>query len=187
MNWLGPPPWPSRSERAVRALACATLRGSRGFTLIELAVTLTVLVLLGMLVVPDLVETVDAGRTAVLVNQFPQDVAWARNQAVTTQQPVRMTLGPGCAWSIQTGAYQADGSTQWTTQNAHSMTAGQVAAQFPNVNCPTLAAALTVNFNGQGFLDTAVPKITVSDAHGQNWTLLLLMSGSVITNADTAS
>lgn len=187
MNWLGSPPRSSCSERGAWALDCATLHGSRGFTLIELAVTLAVVVLLGILVVPDLITTVDAGRTAVLVNQFPQDVAWARNQAVTTQQRVHMTLGPGCAWSIQTGAYQADGSTQWTTQSAHSMTPAQVAAQFPNVSCPTLAAALTVNFNGQGFLDAAVPKITVSDAHGQSWTLLLLMSGSVITNADTAS
>ena len=165
--------------------------GARGFTLIELVVTLAVAVLLGLLGVPDLVATVDAGRTAVLVNQFPQDVAWARNQAVTTQRPVQMLLGPGpdCVWTVQTGAYQPGGGIAWTTEDAHSMTPAQVAAQFPNVHCPALPSGspLTVNFDSQGFLDAAVPVITVTDAHGQSWTLLVLASGTVITNADTAS
>ena len=70
-------------------------RPAQGFTLVELMVTIAVAAILGLLVVPDLVSTVDASKTSVLVNQFPQDVAWARNQAVTTQQPVRMLLGPG--------------------------------------------------------------------------------------------
>lgn len=165
-------------------------RPAQGFTLIELMVTVAVAAILGLLVVPDLVSTVDASKTSVLVNQFPQDVAWARNQAVTTQQPVRMLLGPGpqCVWQVQTASYQ-NGQPVWTTQDAHSMTGAQVAAQFPNAKCPALPSgtALTVNFNTQGFLDTAVPTITVSDAHGQTWTLQVLASGTVLLNADTAS
>jgi prepilin-type N-terminal cleavage/methylation domain-containing protein len=66
---------------------------SVGFTLIEMMVTIAIAALLGLMVVPNLVSMVDSGRTSVLVNKFPQDVAWARNQAVTTQQPVTITLG----------------------------------------------------------------------------------------------
>ncbi|MGC9237848.1 MAG: pilus assembly FimT family protein, partial [Thiomonas sp.] len=54
----------------------------RGFTLVEMLVTIAIAALLGVMVVPNLIDMVDSGKTSVLVNKFPQDVAWARNQAV---------------------------------------------------------------------------------------------------------
>lgn len=84
-----------------------TGRSHRGFTLIELMVTIGIAAILGLLVVPNLVSMVDSGKTAVLVNKFPQDVAWARNQAVTTQQAVEIDLtgiaANSCTWNTQVG------------------------------------------------------------------------------------
>lgn len=155
------------------------MKHSAGFTLIELLITIAVAAILGLLVVPNLVDMVDAGKTSVLVNQFPQDVAWARNQAVTSQQPVAMTLGPqNCTWSTTVGG---------NTSTAHSMSAAQVAAQYPNVTCViSTGTTQTLTFDTQGFI-SASPTITVKAGTGQTWTLQMLASGSVILNSDTAS
>ncbi|MGE0070865.1 MAG: GspH/FimT family pseudopilin [Thiomonas sp.] len=142
-------------------------------------VTIAIAALLGLLVVPNLVSMVDSGKTSVLVNKFPQDLAWARNQAVTTQQPVTITLGGNtCTWSTSVGgAISAE----------HSMTPAQLAATYPNVSCTTTGGnSQTLTFNSQGFIDAA-PTITVTAAKGQTWTLQVLASGSVILNANTAS
>lgn len=141
-------------------------------------ITLAIAAILGLLVVPNLVNMFDAGKTAVLVNKFPQDVAWARNQAVTTQQPVVITLGPGCVWSTSVGGM---------VNAEHSMTAAQIASSYPGVNC-TLSGGntQTLTFDSQGFVNTA-PTITITAARGQTWVLQVLGSGSVLLNANTAS
>ncbi len=150
----------------------------RGFTLVEMLVTIAIAALLGVMVVPNLIDMVDSGKTSVLINKFPQDVAWARNQAVTTQQTVSMTLSnSGCDWQ--------------TTVNGnviaeHSMTSASTL--YPGVQCqitnPPSGGALT--FDSQGFINAA-PTITVTAKQGQTWTLQVLASGSVILNANTAS
>uniref|UniRef100_E6PLY8 Putative Tfp pilus assembly protein, major pilin PilA n=1 Tax=mine drainage metagenome TaxID=410659 RepID=E6PLY8_9ZZZZ len=149
-----------------------------GFTLIELLVTIAVAAMLGMLVVPNLVSMVQSGKTSVLVNKFPQDVAWARNLAVTTQQPVVMTLGPGnCVWS----------TTVAGTQNAeHSML--NPSTQYPGATCTISgAASQTLSFTAQGFVSNS-PTITVTTPNNQQtWTMQVLSSGSVILNSNTAS
>lgn len=152
---------------------------SRGFTLIEMMVTIAVAAILGLLVVPNLVNMVDAGRTSVLVNKFPQDVAWARNQAVTTQQPVILTLGPSnCLWSVSVGG---------VVQPEHSLTQQQFSASYPNVQCTISGGnSQTLTFNTQGFI-SAAPSITIKAGQGQTWNLQMLSSGTVILNSNTAS
>ena len=56
----------------------------RGFTLVELMVTLTILVMLLMIAVPAVLRAIQNARTSTLVHRLPQDVAWARNQSATT-------------------------------------------------------------------------------------------------------
>jgi len=156
----------------------------RGFTLVEMLVTIAIAALLGVMVVPNLIDMVDSGKTSVLVNKFPQDVAWARNQAVTTQQAVSMTLSTsGCDWQ--------------TTVNGnviaeHSMT--NASTLYPGVSCAIQQAPTTgkLVFDNQGFItdgigNAAAPVITVTARQGQTWTMQLLSSGSVILSSNTAS
>ena len=163
-------------------------RPLNGFTLIELLVTIVVAALLGMLVVPNLVSMVQSGKTSVLVNKFPQDVAWARNLAVTSQHPVQIALSNGnCQWiaTVNGGPAVAE----------HSLT--NAATQYPGVTCTITTNAPTtgnLDFNSQGFITDGVggppisPTITVSTANGQQtWTMQVLSSGSVILNSNTAS
>jgi prepilin-type N-terminal cleavage/methylation domain-containing protein len=150
-----------------------------GFTLIELMVTIGIAAILGVMVVPNLIDMVDSGKTSVLVNKFPQDVAWARNQAVTTQQPVILTLGPSnCLWSISVGG---------VVQPEHSLTQQQFSASYPNVQCTISGgSSQTLTFNTQGFI-SAAPSITMKAGQGQTWNLQMLSSGTVILNSNTAS
>lgn len=148
-----------------------------GFTLIELLVTIAVAAMLGMLVVPNLVSMVQSGKTSVLVNKFPQDVAWARNQAVTTQRPVVLTIGPGnCVWSATVGGIQSV---------EHSML--DASSEYPGVICGISGgASQTLTFSSEGFV-TAAPLVTITTPQGQSWELQVLASGSVILNSNTAN
>ena len=163
-------------------------RPQHGFTLIELMVTIAVAALLGLVALPNLANMIDASRTSVLVNKFQQDVAWARNQAVTAHIPVQIVLGPGnCQWTTQTGSYSG-GSTSWTTSTEHSMTVAQ-ASSSSGATCQFstgTATTLTLSFNSQGFVSSA-PSVTVTAPKGQTWSLQVLASGSVLINSGSAS
>ena len=161
----------------------------QGFTLVELMVTIAIAALLGLMVVPNLISMVDSGKTSVLVNKFPQDVAWARNQAVTTQNAVEIDLtgitGNACTWTTKVAGQ---------TVNEHSLLSAQFAAQYPGVTCSIQQAPVTgkLVFDSQGFIsdgngNAAAPTITVTAKQGQTWTMQMLTSGSVILSSNTAS
>ena len=86
----------------------------RGFTLVELMVTLTILVMLLMIAVPAVLRAIQNARTSTLVHRLPQDVAWARNQSATTPALYRITLGSGCQWKIEL-ADLSGATPSWTT------------------------------------------------------------------------
>lgn len=163
-----------------------------GFTLIELLVTIAVAAMLGMLVVPNLVSMVQSGKTSVLVNKFPQDVAWARTLAVTSQQSVQMQLSQNqCSWVTTVNGVATPQAQE------HSMTLANANAEYPNVTCTITGPPATGNlvFNSQGFITDgasppipASPTITVTTPNNQQtWTMQVLSSGSVILNSNTAS
>ena len=156
-----------------------------GFTLIEMMVTIAIAALLGLLVVPNLVSMVDSGKTSVLVNKFPQDLAWARNQAVTTQQPVSMSLSSSsCNWQTTVGT---NAVAEHSMSNASSLYPG---TQCQIENGPSSGS---LYFTSDGLVtdgpggNPVSPTITVTAAKGQIWVLQVLASGTVILNSNTAS
>lgn len=169
-----------------------SMRRRGGFTLIELLVTLSIMVLLLLMVVPSLGNAIRAAKTATLVNSLPQDLAWARVQAASTQRPVQVVLGPGnCQWQTQIGTWGA-GGVGWNTSSAdqsatapHSM--NSAATRYPNAVCNWGAATQTIAFDNRGQVANGVtPTITISDGGAQQWTLQVLLSGLVLQNATTS-
>ena len=158
----------------------------RGFTLVELMVTIAILVLLLMMAVPPLARTIQNSKVSVLAANLPQDFRWARNQAQTSRIPHRIVLGAGCTWMVQ--RMSVDGKS-WADVEGHSMTTA--ATLFPNATCAidnSVSQQLTVQFDVSGLISNGVaPSIQINSGHGQIWNMQVLLSGLVLKSIDTAS
>ena len=165
-------------------------RGGRGFTLIELMVTITIMAILLMMAVPPVMRALQNARTAALVHRLPQDVAWARNRSATSPTPYRIVLGPGCQWQTQQASF-AGGALAWSSTaetNVRSMPAATAAAAHPQATCSLSGGATQhVTFDGQGLIADNAPTVTIASGNGQTWTLQILLSGLVLLNAQTSS
>lgn len=102
------------------------LRAARGFTLLELMI---VVVLAGVLVavaLPNFTSAVAARKADSLSQLFVQDANWVRAQAVSGKTPATITLQGDCSWQASIGGQ---------TDAAHTLSAAQVAAQYPGASC----------------------------------------------------
>ena len=170
---------------------------SQGFTLIEMMVVIAISVLLLLTAVPAVQQAIQNARTSALVHRLPQDMAWVRNQAATTQIPHRIVLGPGCQWQTERGTHVAGTppTVAWdatsTEAKARSLTAATALADHPGVTCEidgSTTSTETIRFNSQGLIEGNVsPTLTVASSNGQQWTLKVLLSGLTLLNAGTSS
>ncbi|HRM82114.1 MAG: prepilin-type N-terminal cleavage/methylation domain-containing protein [Acidovorax sp.] len=163
----------------------------RGFTLVELMVTLTILVMLLMIAVPAVLRAIQNARTSTLVHRLPQDVAWARNQSATTPALYRITLGSGCQWKIEL-ADLSGATPSWTTNaqtQARSITTTEAASAYPGASCALSgASSQTIDFDSRGQISNGTaPQVTITSANGQTWVMQVLLSGFVLLNAKTSS
>jgi len=77
---------------------------TRGFTLLELVITLAVLGILSTLAMPSLGSRVDRARLVGAAEMLAADVAEARFEAARTGQPLHVVAraGPDWCWSVAT-------------------------------------------------------------------------------------
>lgn len=159
---------------------------SGGFTLVELMVTISILVLLLMMAVPPLARAIQNSKVSVLASNLPQDFRWARNQAQTSRIPHRIVIGAGCTWTVQ--RMSADGKS-WADVAGHSMTTAS--SLFPKATCAidnSISKQETVQFDVSGLISNGVaPSIQINSGHGQVWSMQVLLSGLVLKNIATAS
>src|SRR5262249_22894003 len=109
---------------------------ARGFTLLELIVTLVVLAVVVGLIGPTIGRSTETLRTRAEVAGFSARFRHAREQAITTRQPYTVVVNPTTRLlTVTTG----DDEVRWTrTLSSHV----EVRAETP--------AALTVHFEPQG-------------------------------------
>lgn len=145
----------------------------RGFTLIELMVTITLVGILLSVVAPYLGNAIANARARNVVSKFRQDFSWSRNVAGTSNRAVALTLNADCSWStVVDGAADA----------SHSLTAAELAASASTITCTgsnTTVLPVTMTFTSQGFV---APGATVvfNGPNAQTWPIQILGSGSVI-------
>lgn len=142
----------------------------RGFSLIELMVTVTVIAVLLILVTPSFSNSVANSRERGVVQKFTQDFDWSRS--VATTRTVTLTLNADCSWSA---------SVDGVVDTSHSMTSAALSGVASGIACAsgTVALPATFAFTSQGF---ASPNGTLSfnGARGQQWPLQVLYSGSMV-------
>jgi len=110
--------------------------GTRGFTLLELVVTLLVVAMAVALVAPAIGRSTEAVRTRAEVSGFSATFRRAREQAITTQQPFTVVVNPSSR--LQTVTTGED-EVRWTRTFSARLT---IQAETPS--------ALTVRFEPQG-------------------------------------
>lgn len=157
-------------QRQTRGLQ---LKALRGFTLIELMVTISVVAILLALVMPSVGQSIATSRARSVVYEFKQDFASLRGVAATNPQGVTMTLNADCSWSASVGG---------VADTQHSQTSAQVSSMLGGSGAGfTCASGLpkTFTFSAQGFVSPAAT-ISFTSASGQTWTLNVLTSGTIM-------
>jgi prepilin-type N-terminal cleavage/methylation domain-containing protein len=110
--------------------------GARGFTLLELIVTLVVLAVAVGLVAPTIGRSTDTLRTRAEVAGFSATFRHAREQAITTRQPYTVAVNPtNRLLTVTTG----EDEVRWTRTLSSRI---EIRAETPT--------ALTVHFEPQG-------------------------------------
>lgn len=161
-------------------------RGVHGFTLVEVAITLTVVSVLLVAAVTAFGRSLQAARERSVAEKFLQDFTWARGAAAAADAStldatlsgapiVTLTLNADCSWTTRLRTASAAAAV---TDAGHSMTTAQVAAKSANLSCAGLTLPATFTFDNQGGVATT-GVVTFTGATG-NWPLSILASGSVI-------
>jgi prepilin-type N-terminal cleavage/methylation domain-containing protein len=161
----------------------------RGFSLIELMVTIAIIGLMLVLAMPYFGKASQTAKERRVKQQFVQDFAWALGAAGAADKKsldptlssgtpaVTMTINADCTWTTKIDAT--------TTSAQHSMTATDLGniAPFGSVGCVASnglnALPQTIAFTPQGFANMA-GTLTMTGASGQAFQLQILISGSVI-------
>jgi general secretion pathway protein H len=110
--------------------------GARGFTLLELIVTLLIVAIAAGLVAPAIGRSTEAVRTRAEVAGFSATFRHAREQAITRQQPFAVVVNPSSRLlTVTTG----EDEVRWTRTFSARL---KIEAETPS--------ALTVRFEPQG-------------------------------------
>ncbi|MCK9688505.1 pilus assembly FimT family protein [Scleromatobacter humisilvae] len=165
--------------------------GQRGFSVIELMVTLTIAALLVTLAAPYFGKASAQANERRVKQQLVQDITWARGAAGAADQKsldaslasgtptVTLTINADCSWTTKVSGNVNAAHTMATTPTAMSC------APAATAGVPTLPTTFT--FTPQGFLSsTASSGTLVLTGTTTSYRLQILYSGSVIeTHATT--
>ena len=163
----------------------------RGFSVIELMVTLAIAALMITLAVPYFGKATTQANERRVKQQLVQDITWARGAAGAADQKsldsslasgtptVTLTINADCTWTTKVSGNTNSAHTLATTPTAMSC------APAATAGVPTLPATFT--FTPQGFLSsTASSGTLVLTGTTTSYRLQILYSGSVIeTHATT--
>jgi type IV fimbrial biogenesis protein FimT len=158
---------------------------SRGFTLVELIITIAIIAIMMAMAVPQFSSTGRASRERGVVSKLVQDFTWSRGAAgaasansidttlSSTATPVlALTINGDCTWTT---------TINGTTNVAHSMTSAQLTQLAPGMTCsstsPTLPATFT--FTSLGFVDKT-GTVTMTGATTTTAQLRILYSGAIM-------
>ena len=157
-----------------------------GFTLLELIVTIAVAAIILALGVPSFLSSIHHQQVVSVTENFEQDVAWVRGQAISGASTATLTLQTNCSWVASTGS-AADAQ--------HSMSVAQLATDSPGITCQSVpSGGLTLNFNNLGLVtptstNTTMPANTITFAPnpGVPISIEVFGSGAIVEDPQNVS
>ena len=161
----------------------------RGFSLIELMVTIAIIGLMLTLAMPYFGKASQTAKERRVKQQLVQDFTWARGAAGAAD---KKSLDPSLGSGAPTVTMTINADCTWTTSIApgvtnldHSMNATDLGnlASFGSTGCVAsnglAALPQTITFSPQGSVDK-VGTLTLNGASGQSFQLQIYYSGSII-------
>ncbi|CDQ09111.1 Tfp pilus assembly protein FimT-like protein [Acidithiobacillus ferrivorans] len=104
----------------------------RGFTLIELMITIAVLAIILAIAIPNVEIWMVRARIQSAAGRLQQDINWAKGYAIRSGYPVSISIqgsSNACAWTISPQTFST------TLQNVPQMSAPQYTNQYRNTPC----------------------------------------------------
>lgn len=165
----------------------------RGFSLIELLVTIAIIAIMMALAMPSVGRAALTARERGVEQKFIQDFTWARgaagaadasvlNSSISGAPIVVLTLQSGGTWTTT-----IQGSAGTVTDSSHSMTTLPSGVTIPCTSVisnglPALTFPITFTFTSTGFLASTSSggNVTFTGSSGQAFPLAILQSGSII-------
>lgn len=113
----------------------------RGFTLIELMVTLAVVTILATIGVPSFQDMIRSNQVAAQSNELIALMSYARNEAIRRGEDVRLELSPGtgASWAAEVYVTDEDDDREVLRRTRHTRT--------------VLSDEITLNFTNRGYLE----------------------------------
>jgi type IV fimbrial biogenesis protein FimT len=127
---------------------------SRGFTLIELVVTLVVLMTVSMLAIPAFQSSIGNSQIRTVTESIKSGLQQARTEAIKRNARVRFTLQSNGAWQI--GCEAALVSAESASSACPKVITQKSGSEGSSSNITVTADNTTVVFNGFGSRDPAV-------------------------------
>ena len=139
------------------------LKGMRGFTLVELMITIALLGIVATIAVPNFVQFIRNNQVQAKADEVKTFLQYARGQAVTTRKTYEVTTGT--AWEVKPQGGSAERKLEFNTAQAQ-----------PRTN----PSSLTLTFAANGMAANGA-KITVCrDTDFANGYLLEVQASGVI-------
>lgn len=157
-----------------------TRNGSAGFTLVELAITISIIAILMTVGSTWFGTSVRTTKERGVQERFLQDFGWARaasavadasvlNASLSGPPTLSITLNANCSWSA---------SVNGSADARHSMTSSQLSDLGLAMTCSGTAVPATFVFDNLGGVGTAGSVMFTGSTN--NWVLQVMGSGSVV-------
>lgn len=118
------------------------LKSTRGFTLVELMITLALLAIVATIAVPNFVQFIRNNQVQAKADELKTFLQYARGQAVATRKSYELTTGAD-AWSIKPVGGDIERSLELNSAQAAAISSIASVTFMPNGSV-VAAAAITV-------------------------------------------
>ncbi len=128
---------------------------TRGFTLVELMITLAVIGIAAIVVLPQMGQMTQANKMTEYINILSRDIAYARGEAITRGEPVQIASNNTTTPADWTQGWQISVVNSGTVLRTYGATGTTVISgvALNETNTPTTATAGTITFSSTGSVD----------------------------------